>query len=317
MNILGVGLSKTGTNSLHRALGVLGFRSLHHDDHRLNDVISGVNQHPDFRLYDDVDAVLDIPAACFYDELLEAYRGCKCILTVRVEDEWWKSIERHFNLKTPVESPEKQPFKWALRNYVYGSATAKEYLFRKRYREHNDRVTARIPASQLLIMDIAAGDGWEKLCPFLEREIPAMPFPHLNPRGEDDPQYLRLAVDEIEAVIPSGAAFILVDDNAIPPDSFSDRRLFPFLERDGQYWGPPADDSTAIEELHRLRGLGASHIVFAWTAFWWLDHYSGLSRYLWGHFPCLFQNDRIIAFDLQRYAKEALFRACAPRGVEF
>jgi hypothetical protein len=35
----------------------------------------------------------------------------------------------------------------------------------------------------LLIMDIAAGDGWDKLCPFVERDIPPMPFPHQNPRG--------------------------------------------------------------------------------------------------------------------------------------
>ena len=314
MKMLGVGLSKTGTTSLHRAMGLLGFRSLHHD-RRLNHVICGTKPDPGFRVYDDVDVVLDIPAACFYDELLMAYPGCRCILTMRSEDDWWKSIESHFNSKTPVESPEKHPFKWALRHFVYGSATAKEFLFRKRYREHNDRVIAKIPGSQLLIMDIAAGDGWEKLCPFVERDIPPMPFPHQNPRGEEDPQYLRLAVAEIEAVIPSGAVLILVDDNALPTDSFSNRRVLPFLERNGQYWGRPADDSTAVDELHRMRRLGASHIVFAWTAFWWLDHYFGLSQYLWRHFQCLFHNDRIVAFDLQRYAKEALLRTVTGKEV--
>jgi hypothetical protein len=56
-------------------------------------------------------------------------------------------------------------------------------------------------------------------------------------------------------------------------------------------------------------------MVFAWTAFWWLEHYAGLSRYVRGHFPCLFQNDRIITFDLQRYAKEALLHMCTPKGA--
>ena len=33
---------------------------------------------------------------------------------------------------------------------------------------------------RLLEMDIAAGDGWEKLCAFLGRDVPDQPFPHLN-----------------------------------------------------------------------------------------------------------------------------------------
>lgn len=31
-----------------------------------------------------------------------------------------------------------------------------------------------------LIIDIPAGEGWEKLCPFLEVPIPATPFPFRN-----------------------------------------------------------------------------------------------------------------------------------------
>jgi hypothetical protein len=316
VRIVGAGLSKTGTNSLHSALCLLGLKSLHHDDRRLNDVIAGKSENPDFRVYDDLDAVLDIPSACFYEELLAVYPDAKCILTVRAEGDWWTSIERHFNSKAPVESEEKHAFKWALRNFVYGSATAKEYLFRKRYREHNERVQARIPSSRLLVMDIAAGDGWEKLCPFLEEPIPPMPFPHRNPRGEEDPRNLRRAVSDIENVIPDGTTFILVDNNTFHDETFGDRSPFPFLEREGEYWGLPADDAVAIEELHRLRRLGASHMGFAWTAFWWLDHYVGLTRYLWSHFPCLFQNDRVVIFDLQRYAKEALFHAYLPGALD-
>ena len=33
-------------------------------------------------------------------------------------------------------------------------------------------------------MDLAAGDGWSKLCPFLGKPVPDAPFPHLN-RAED------------------------------------------------------------------------------------------------------------------------------------
>jgi hypothetical protein len=80
----------------------------------------------------------------------------------------------------------------------------------------------------------------------------------------------------------------------------ADRRAIPFVERNGQYAGPPADDETAVRELERLRQAAASHIAFAWPAFWWLDHYAGLNRHLRANFPCVLENDRIVVFDLRR-----------------
>ena len=65
MKILGVGLSRTGTMSLTIALHKLGFRAIHYDRVRLNDILDGSSRNPDFRRYDDVDAVLDIPSAYF------------------------------------------------------------------------------------------------------------------------------------------------------------------------------------------------------------------------------------------------------------
>jgi hypothetical protein len=41
----------------------------------------------------------------------------------------------------------------------------------------------------------------------------------------------------------------------------------PLVEREGQYWGSPADDAAAIEELERLRRAGAGFAAFAWPAF--------------------------------------------------
>jgi glycosyltransferase involved in cell wall biosynthesis len=65
----------------------------------------------------------------------------------------------------------------------------------------------------------------------------------------------QIAIREIAAVIPTGKCFILVDENQwsseLPQFNF-----LPFLERDGYYWGAPADDSCAIEELERMRYCG-------------------------------------------------------------
>ncbi len=316
MKILGVGLNNTAISSLHRALRLLGLSSLRHDDQRLREVFCQTEQDRDFRLYDDVDAVLDIPSACFYEELLAAYPGCKCILTVRAETDWWNGTKRHFNSNMGKIGIDHDSWERSLRNFVYGSSHPNEHTFRKRYREHNDRVIQSIPGDQLLVLDISAGDGWEKLCPFLGVEEPAMPFPGHVTDEQVDTHSGTLVANEIEAVIPTGSVFILVDDNPQGTDSVAGRTILPFLERDGKFWGRIADDKTAIEELHRLRGRGASHIVFAGTAFWWLEHYSGLSQYVSGHFSCTYRNDRSMIFDLQRYSKEALLHRCTSKSIK-
>jgi len=106
--------------------------------------------------------------------------------------------------------------------------------------------------------------------------------------------------DLIEALIPSGHAFILVDENKWRVgEVIVGRRAIPFLERDGQYWGLPSDDATAISELERLRQSGATFIVFGYPALWWLEYYDELARHLYSKFRCVLQNERIVVFDLR------------------
>ena len=124
MKLLCAGLSKTGTTSLYEALTALGYRSVHYDTVRLRDVVMGKNSLPNLKVYDDFDAVLDLPSAFFYEELLAAYPKSKIILTIRDEEKWWKSIERHFNVRSPVHRHDENEFSWNLRNLVYGSARA-------------------------------------------------------------------------------------------------------------------------------------------------------------------------------------------------
>ncbi|WP_414583081.1 glycosyltransferase family 2 protein [Scytonema sp. PCC 10023] len=110
---------------------------------------------------------------------------------------------------------------------------------------------------------------------------------------------LQIAIQEIAAVIPAGKSFILVDDNQWGSEISPEFDALPFLEHEGQYWGAPPDDQTAIRELERMRDCGASFMVIGWPAFWCLDYYSKLRNYLSSNFRCILHNSRLVVFDLR------------------
>jgi hypothetical protein len=111
---------------------------------------------------------------------------------------------------------------------------------------------------------------------------------------------VKLATDELKATIPPGGKFVLVDQDEWGTSANLDGRWrVPFLEREGEYWGTPSDDATAVQEFERLRREGADFMVFGWPAFWWLDYYSGLHSHLRTSFDCVLENERLIVFDLR------------------
>lgn len=111
---------------------------------------------------------------------------------------------------------------------------------------------------------------------------------------------VRQLAKELAAIISKEEAFILVDENTLRDETFAKWQAIPFLECEGQYWGLPADDSTAIQELERLRQSGVNFIVFAWPSFWWFDHYSQFHNYLESKFHCISENNYLVIFNLQR-----------------
>lgn len=122
-------------------------------------------------------------------------------------------------------------------------------------------------------------------------------------KGIFDPVLEAAAGARVAAVIPPGASFIIVDDNAwagsIVSAPLANRQAIPFLERNGEYWGRPEDDKEAIHELERLRAAGADFIVFTWFTFWWLDHYSAFASYLRTVYTCPASEALFAVFDLR------------------
>lgn len=188
MKVLGVGLGRTGTTSLAKALRILGYRTLHWAPNYLRETLEQ-GLEPDLRRYAQWDAVTDIPAALYFREFLAAFPECKFILTVRSEQSWIESIRAfyanpaRFERLTQFTQPQKawlRQISVELRKLAYGSERVLPSIYLKRFRDHNDYVRRVIPADRLLVMDLTQGDGWNRLCPFLNCPLPSDEFPRLN-----------------------------------------------------------------------------------------------------------------------------------------
>lgn len=113
------------------------------------------------------------------------------------------------------------------------------------------------------------------------------------------PERLLRAKCDIARLVPERRSYILInDDEWGQGEPVPGRRMVRFVERDGHYGGPPRDDDHALRELTRLRDAGATVVFFWWTAFWWLEHYSGFAQYLHDNYRCMLASDHLIAFDL-------------------
>lgn len=167
------------------------------------------------------------------------------------------------------------------------------------YRVHGKNNYAGRPFFQKLRRDM---EVYELLCASLHDYFSraGVAIDPENWKRQSWPHRLFLSAQELASTIPAGATFILVDDDNWGGQLCGQLRQLPFLEKGGEYWGPPADDETAIRELERMRKAhGAEFIVFGWPAFWWLDFYRNFNEYLLKNFRRVLHNERLMAFDLR------------------
>ncbi len=170
--VFGIGFHKTATTSLGRALEILGYRVCG-PVHTRNSQIQKEVYDIAFNLTPYYDAFQDNPWPIIYKELNIAYPGSKFILTVRPPDKWIKSVVNHFGTKdTPMR-------KWI---YGVGHPVGNEEIYLNRYQNHIREVKRyfKYRSEDLLVLNITEGDGWQKLCPFLGKQIPGLEFPHAN-----------------------------------------------------------------------------------------------------------------------------------------
>ena len=172
-----IGLNKTATSSLHEALTQLGYRSLHwggpESSRAVVDSLAAGGLMLD-RLDPTYDAFSDMWAVTKkFDIADEQYPGSRFILTVRDITAWLDSRRRHV---------EKNQQRTAVGDYRGSFVTVDLDAWRAEWHWHVTRVRQHFAGrpADLLEMDITVGDGWSKLCAFLNKPAPDHAFPWDN-----------------------------------------------------------------------------------------------------------------------------------------
>lgn len=190
-----IGFQKTGTTSLGKALGMLGYKVCGPVG-TLDPDIQDKALEIALKYTDRYDAFEDHPWPLLYRELDRIYPGSKFILTVRRPKSWLKSVLNYFGGYD--SAPDRR---WV---YGAGNPVGNERLYLRRFKEHNKNAKAYFKdrPDDFLVLDLAKDNGWEELCAFLGHEVPNKPFPHLNKKGS----LLSIALSNIP-----GIAGIFVD----------------------------------------------------------------------------------------------------------
>jgi hypothetical protein len=160
------------------------------------------------------------------------------------------------------------------------------------FREFEGVITKTVDRSTLLVVWAKPGIPELKVTP------PVQP-------GAAAARRIHRTREALIRTIPLDEALILVDEDQFR-HQLPHRQVFPFLEKEGIYWGPPGDDTSAIRELDRLRNAGAKRIAFVWSCFWWLEHFKDFHLHLSRHFKQEIKNRDLVVFDLDAVVPSSL-----------
>ncbi|KAF2461469.1 P-loop containing nucleoside triphosphate hydrolase protein [Lineolata rhizophorae] len=206
MEVLVLGMPRTGTASMRMALTRLGYDHVYH-------MASVFHNPPDADIWHEAAAawvgkrkpltreewdqvlghamaVTDFPAAVFWKELIEMYPEAKVVLTNRDRDAWWKSFNatigasikkmRSSWLATidPTFVGRIRPMAYNMFGQYFGTMDVDEARYKEVFVQHYDNIRKATPPERLL--DYNVSQGWEPLCEFLGKPVPEEDFPRVN-----------------------------------------------------------------------------------------------------------------------------------------
>lgn len=204
LEVIGAGFGRTGTESLKSALETLGFGPCDHmfelikttwRVEHLEDLHAG--RPADLEaLFGQFRSAVDFPYAMYYRPLMAAYPNAKVVLTVRDPERWYESARKTILRGVPAFAvPVSRLLGLVSRNargfprwHAYVTSAIYDDFFEgrrhdraymiARFQRWIEEVEANVPPDRLLVYEVK--DGWEPLCEFLGRPIPAEPFPKSN-----------------------------------------------------------------------------------------------------------------------------------------
>lgn len=192
--VFGIGLSRTATSSLATALDILGYPTAHWSNPLTDQILDDTDLH----LFD---AFVDTPVCVAFEKNYFLFPASKFIYTTRDPAAWERSwvdyFERRWGCSDFRDARERitaaDRFEYGRRFVdihmtLYFNYDSYADAFRAYDRRVRDFFADKSP-ERFLILDICAGEGWEKLCRFLGHEVPGLPFPWQNRASWRDAQH--------------------------------------------------------------------------------------------------------------------------------
>jgi len=216
--IFGIGLNKTGTTTLSHCFKKLGLNSLAklkklEKQECIREIINNENYEPSLLLAEKYRCFEDRPWNIWqmYQKLDERFEGSRFILTIREELKWWKSVEHWLTIVKPdmlkrycdhlqiSKIPSGRSKRSWLTLFAKGAyrktiseadraamvAKHKEEMIKAFHHYNNSVIKYFSGRSDFLILNFEDGDGWGKLCNFLNMPVPQIPLPHANKQFYD------------------------------------------------------------------------------------------------------------------------------------
>lgn len=206
MQIVGLGLGRTGTTSLVIALEILGYTPVHDDEQtEITDLYQALEKkHISIDKFHEILGLRGYNATfkTAYYEWVAEHSEVKAILTVRDSPDQY--VNSWLQAASFVDIMECIPFRlmptvhvlkesfdaeFKLEPTGYELEDEDDYLdpetLKEVYEEYIEEVTDAIPSERLLVFNVK--QGWEPLCEFLdidEEKCPKGNFPHVHTRAK-------------------------------------------------------------------------------------------------------------------------------------
>jgi len=168
-----IGLSRTGTTTIHQYLRSRHLVSLHYPSKA--------------QLYDSrYDSISDLPASLYFKDLDKYWKKrCNFLYLTRPIEDWVESVLWKFGDK-PIPP---DPFHRELRERTYGSQLPTREALIDTYHKHEEQVFKYFKdrPKDLLTMSLFTDDQTKSLntlCEFIGIKNNGIPFPHANKRKQ-------------------------------------------------------------------------------------------------------------------------------------